>query len=56
MGPSVLRLANECLTVPPARCQALARRASDPRPPGVREGYLDTIRARVNWTESIQIP
>ena len=37
-------------------CQALARQGIDPQATWVREGYLDTIRARINWTESLQIP
>jgi hypothetical protein len=26
-----------------------------PQATWAREGYLDTVRARVNWTESLQI-
>jgi hypothetical protein len=37
-------------------CQALARRDIGPGRPWVREGYLDAIRARINWTGSLQIP
>ena len=37
-------------------CQALARQGIEPQVTWVREGYLDTIRARINWTESLHIP
>jgi len=34
-------------------CQALAGQGIEPQATWVREGYLDTIRARINWTESL---
>jgi hypothetical protein len=37
-------------------CQALARRGIEPQATWVRDGYLDTIRARISWTESLHIP
>jgi Phosphotransferase enzyme family len=37
-------------------CQALASQGIEPQATWVREGYLDTVRARINWTESLQIP
>jgi hypothetical protein len=37
-------------------CQALARQGIERQVTCVREGYLDTIRARINRTESFQIP
>ena len=37
-------------------CQALASQGIGPQATWVREGCLDTIRARINWTESLQIP
>lgn len=37
-------------------CQALASQGIEPQATWVREGYLDTIRARINWTQSLQIP
>ena len=37
-------------------CQALAHQGIEPQATWVREGYLDTVRARINWTESLQIP
>ncbi|HEY7265388.1 MAG TPA: phosphotransferase [Trebonia sp.] len=36
-------------------CRALARQGIEPQATWVREGYLDTIRRRINWTESLQI-
>jgi hypothetical protein len=36
-------------------CRALARRGIEPQATWVREGYIDTVRARINWTESLQI-
>lgn len=32
-------------------CQALADQGIEPQATWVREGYLDTVRARINWTE-----
>lgn len=37
-------------------CQALARQGIEPQATWIREGYLDTIRARIDWTESLSIP
>lgn len=37
-------------------CRALASQGIEPQVTWVREGYLDTVRARINWTESLQIP
>jgi hypothetical protein len=37
-------------------CQALGCQGIEPQATWVREGYLDTIRARINWTEALQIP
>jgi len=37
-------------------CQALASHGIEPQATWVREGYVDTVRARINWTESLQIP
>ena len=36
-------------------CQALARQGIEPQATWVRDGYLDTIRARISWTESLNI-
>jgi hypothetical protein len=37
-------------------CQTLASQGIEPQATWIRDGYLDTIRARINWTESLQIP
>ena len=37
-------------------CQALASQGIEPQATWVHEGYVDTVRARINWTESLQIP
>jgi len=37
-------------------CQALASQGIEPQATWVREGYLYTIRARISWAESLQIP
>jgi hypothetical protein len=37
-------------------CQALASRGIEPQATWVRDSYLDTVRARINWTESPQTP
>ena len=37
-------------------CQALASQGIEPQATWAREGYLDTVRARINWTASLQIP
>jgi len=34
-------------------CQALANLGIEPQATWVREGYLDTVRARIRWTESL---
>ena len=33
-------------------CEALAGQGIEPQATWVREGYLATVRARINWTES----
>jgi len=37
-------------------CQALASQGIEPQATWIREGYPDTVRARIKWTESLQIP
>jgi aminoglycoside phosphotransferase (APT) family kinase protein len=37
------------------RCAALARRGIEPQATWVRQGYLDTVRARIRWTESLRL-
>jgi len=37
-------------------CQELARQGIEPQATWVREGHLDTIRVRIDWTESLRIP
>ena len=36
-------------------CQALASQGIEPQASWVREGYLDTIRARIDWTRSVRL-
>lgn len=37
------------------RCEALGRRGIEPQATWIRDGYLDTVRARIAWTESLQL-
>ena len=37
------------------RCAALAAQGIEPQASWVREGYLDTVRARIAWTESFRL-
>jgi hypothetical protein len=34
-------------------CAALAGQGIEPQATWVRDGYLDTIRARIRWTEAL---
>jgi len=34
-------------------CEALAGHGIEPQATWVREGHLETVRARINWTESL---
>ncbi|MBV9794788.1 MAG: phosphotransferase [Actinobacteria bacterium] len=37
------------------RCADLARRGIEPQATWVRDGYLDTVRARIRWTEALRL-
>ena len=37
------------------RCAALARRGIEPQATWVHDGYLDTVRARIRWTEALRL-
>jgi aminoglycoside phosphotransferase len=37
------------------RCAALARQGIEPQATWVRDGYLDTVRARIRWTEALRL-
>jgi hypothetical protein len=34
---------------------ALARQGIEPQATWIREGYLETVRARIDWTESLDL-
>lgn len=36
-------------------CETLGRRGVEPQATWVRQGYLDTLRARIRWTESVRL-
>jgi Phosphotransferase enzyme family len=36
-------------------CEALGRRGIEPHATWVRHGYLETVRARIRWTESVRL-
>jgi hypothetical protein len=35
--------------------EALGRQGVEPQATWVRDGYLDTVRLRISWTESVQL-
>ena len=37
------------------QCEALGRQGIEPQATWVRDGYLGTVRARIAWTESLQL-
>jgi hypothetical protein len=37
------------------QCAALARQGIEPQATWVRGGYLDTVRARIEWTEALRV-
>lgn len=36
-------------------CDVLSRRGVEPQATWVRNGYLDVVRGRISWTESLQL-
>ena len=36
-------------------CAALARQGIEPQATSIREGYLEAVRARINWTEAFSL-
>jgi Phosphotransferase enzyme family len=36
-------------------CEALGRRGIEPQATWVRDGYLETVQARIRWTESLRL-
>lgn len=38
-----------------ARCSVLAGKGIEPQATWVKDGYLDTLRARIAWTEALQL-
>ena len=37
------------------RCAALGRQGIEPQATWIRDGYLDTVRARIRWTEVLRL-
>lgn len=37
------------------RCEALGRQGVEPQATWIRDGYLETVRARISWTEALQL-
>ena len=35
------------------RCAALGRQGIEPQATWIRDGYLDSVRARIRWTEAL---
>jgi hypothetical protein len=37
------------------RCEALGRQGIEPQATWIRDGYLETVRDRIRWTESLRL-
>ena len=50
----VARVANEQRVIL-QRCEALGRQGVEPQATWIRNGYVETVQARISWTESLRL-
>lgn len=51
----IIALVAEAQRLDLARCATLGRQGIEPQATWIRQGYLDTLRARIAWTESLEL-